>query len=224
MSVVAIIADIVSVITAIKRIHDEVEGNKEICSLLSNRLERIVPSLQSLSKDPRLYKGDNLEKILLGLKGFIDEVNKFISKFKDKHYFSKVFNRNTDNSTFEEYNQRLTYFIESLQLGINVNRKLESQENELACQKDFESMKIMMIAMMKEQNSNQEALAATLASMERNHLITIEIVRKLSAEGLNGSSIEIKLGDMESHLMQIKELNCFNYHHPLMPTIKNIKT
>jgi hypothetical protein len=205
MSVVAIIADIVSVITAIKRIHDEVEGNKEICSLLSNRLERIVPSLQSLSKDPRLYKGDNLEKILLGLKGFIDEVNKFINKFKDKHYFSKVFNRNTDNSTFEEYNQRLTYFIESLQLGINVNRKLESQENELACQKDFESMKTMMIAMMKEQNSNQEALAATLASMERNHLITIEIVRKLSAEGLNGSSIEIKLGDMESHLMQIKE-------------------
>ena len=106
MSVVAIIADIVSVITAIKRIHDEVEGNKEICSLLSNRLERIVPSLQSLSKDPRLYKGDNLEKILLGLKGFIDEVNKFTSKFKDKHYFFKAFDRNTDNSTFEEYNQR----------------------------------------------------------------------------------------------------------------------
>ncbi len=74
MPVVETISAIISVISAIKDIADNVEHNKLSCEKLASRLNQTKPSLDRLSKNQNVFQGTNLdlEKLLLDFQKFID--------------------------------------------------------------------------------------------------------------------------------------------------------
>ena len=81
-------ADVISVINAIAAAVETVQGNKEECLVIGDRVKRIRHALNQ-------GKSNESSEALHGLHQTLKEILAFLNKFNDANYFRKFINRNT---------------------------------------------------------------------------------------------------------------------------------
>lgn len=112
---------------SIKEAADQVRKNQKQCRRLGCRIDGIVSALKPY-KD-RTLQTPEVEKLLNKLKQCLERCQKFVNKQTTKGWHKKFVNHRDDADQFSDLNEELSRCVNDLNLGINVNKMFNPQDD-----------------------------------------------------------------------------------------------
>jgi hypothetical protein len=214
MATLSLVLEILSVIHKLVEINHQVVGNKHKCASLSGRIFRTVPCFEEIQNNNKIYnKSADILSLFLS---FLQEICDFIDKFRNKNYFLKAWNRNSDLETFSEFNLGLTVRIQELDLGISIDIQAQLAKDRNDQNADMEFLKSTVEGILREQGKNHHEIKLII-----NDLIEFE---SRNVKHITSAIVDVHRDVQHGNQLILQQLN--DIQHDIkktnLPTLKTI--
>ncbi len=113
------LSDVVTLCSAIYTLRGTVKANKEQANLLCDRVHSVHGSLEQIK-----VFSEQLQTHMNQLKLLLNDIHKFLNKFRDTGWFKRVCKSSNFSDQFKEYSDRISQLISQVMLGIAVQTNL----------------------------------------------------------------------------------------------------